>query len=74
MTAEDWHQYGRATWVYVHREPNTWRSYRCRCQCQGRDKWVVQIEQDEPVVLPSWQEVLDVTPMLLGIYIARKAP
>ena len=74
MTAEDWQPVGRATWMYLHKERESWWSCHVTCQCKGPGMWVVRIEQDEPVVVPSWQEVLDVTPMLVGIYKARKAP
>lgn len=74
MTAEDWQPAGRAMWVYTERDPNVWKQLHVICQCKGPDKWVVKIGYDEPVVVPSWREVLDVTPMLIGIYKARKSP
>jgi hypothetical protein len=71
MTADDWDPAGKATWTHVHREPGKWMTVRCICQCRGPDKWVLQVGSDDWVELPSWQEVLDVTPMLIGIYKAR---
>ena len=64
---EHWRPVNPRTWDFLRRYPGSWASDFVRCT-RTTHGFHIQIEGEEVAVVPTWDDVLAMTPILLGIY------